>query len=258
MDIVLCATQRCGSTLILEDMRNSGVLGKPEEWFVPWTPEKADVNWQEALASVQKRATGENGVSAIKVMANQLHKVDECLSTFIKPSDASYFPHFAEAFKEAKWVWLKRNDIVSQAISRVMALQTGINHATGKADDKHFAGNLAKGYNPKYNEGTVYRYGAILRQSTAITLENLAWQKFFESHGITPHVMIYEDVIRDPDMGHLDVFAEMVGLSEKPAHTERKMVKMGNEKNKNWRERFYVDAARNNFLPPNPPAKKQG
>jgi LPS sulfotransferase NodH len=30
-EIILCATQRCGSTMVIEDMRNTGVLGMPEE-----------------------------------------------------------------------------------------------------------------------------------------------------------------------------------------------------------------------------------
>lgn len=252
MDIVLCATQRCGSTLIVEDMRNTSVLGKPEEWFVPWDPEKEGVNWGEALASVERRATGENGKSAIKVMANQLFPVESCLTGVVSPRDSGEFPHFAAAFEGAQWVWLKRRDVVSQAISRIMAMQTGINHATGKAEDDHFAGNLAKGYDPNYNAGAVYRYGAILRQVTAITLENLAWQRFFESQKITPVEMVYEEVIRDDDMGHLDVFAGMVGLTDRPERKPRAMVKVGNQKNKNWRERFFQDAAKNNYMPAKP------
>ena len=64
--------------------------------------------------------------------------------------------------------------------------------------------------------------------------------------------MIYEEVIRDDDMGHLDVFAGMVGLTDRPERKPRAMVKVGNQKNKNWRERFFQDAAKNNYMPAKP------
>lgn len=255
MDIILCATQRCGSTLIVEDMRNTGVLGQPEEWFLPWDPSKEN-DWNKALMGVHKRATGENGVSAVKVMANQLFNIDACLSNTIEPTPSGDFPHFAATFKDAKWVWLRREDIVFQAISRLLAQQTGINHATANAEDEHFAGNLAKGYNTNYNERAEYRYGALLRFATAITIENLAWKRFFSSHGITPLELVYEDVIQDPDIGHLDMLASLIGQTEKPPREPRKMVKLGNKKNENWHNRFFKDAAKNNYMPPNPRARK--
>lgn len=252
MDIVLCATQRCGSTLILEDMRNSGVLGFPEEWFIPWTPDKENADWQEALASVTKRATDDTGVSAVKIMANQLFALEGCLSTFVAAEAEASFPHVAAAFKDASWVFLRRQDVVSQAISRVMAQQTGINHAVGKADDAHFAGNLALGYDTNYNTMTQYRYGAILRHVSAIVLENLAWEEFFKSNGISPLCLVYEDVIKDKDMGHLDLLARSIGLQDAPPRRERAMVKLGNERNRKWRERFFRDAVKNRFMPPIP------
>lgn len=233
-------------------MRNTGVLGQPEEWFIPWDPRKADHDWKAALQSVEKRASGENGVNAVKIMANQLFRVDGCLSSFITPKPTGDFPHLAAAFDGAFWVWLRREDVVFQAISRLMAQQTGINHATGRADDKHFAGNLARGYDSSYNAGTQYRYGAILRHVTAITLENLAWKRFFAGHGITPLELVYEQVIDDPAMTHLDLMARGIGQIEPPERQPRRMVKLANEKNAKWYDQFYRDAAEHRFLPPNP------
>ncbi|SEL91956.1 LPS sulfotransferase NodH [Roseivivax marinus] len=247
MDIILCATQRCGSTLVIEDMRNTGVLGQPEEWFIPWDPGKTDLNWEEHLTSVQSRATGDNGVSAIKIMANQLDPVDRCLATFLKADREGEFAHVATAFPQARWVWLRRNDVVSQAISRIMAQQTGINHATAKPEDAHFSGNMMRGYNPNYNKNAVYQYDAILSHVTAITLENLVWQRFFESQGISPLKLTYEDVILDDTMSHLDTFAELAGVATPVPKTPRKMVKVGNSRNSEWRERFLRDAAKKNF-----------
>ena len=235
--------------MVIEDMRNTGVMGTPEEWFVPWSPEKKDVNWQDALASVRKRATGDNGVTAIKVMANQLHDVEQCLATFRDTQSEGTFPRFHDAFRDAQWIKLTRRDVVAQAISRVMSRQTGINHATANADDDHFAGNLQAGYDKTYNANAMYRYGAILREVAAISLENLAWDRFFETHGITPHEFLYENIAQDDDMTHLDVIARMIGHAAPLTKMPRKLVKLANQRNKNWRTRFYADAAARKFKP---------
>ncbi len=246
-DIVLCATQRCGSTMVVEDMRNTGVMGQPEEWFIPWDPAKNTTNWEKALSSVRKRATGENGVLAIKVMANQLYNVDACLKTFIGGPDGECCSRVAKEFENAVWVKLTRRDIVGQAISRVMSRQTGINHATAAAEDAHFAGNLQAGYQKDYNKGTVYRYGAILRETTAITLENLAWDRFFAANQISFKEIFYEDIADDTYMSHLDVIAEMAGIDGPIPKFRRKLVKLANGKNRKWRNQFFADAAARNF-----------
>lgn len=249
MQIILCATQRCGSTMIIEDMRNTGALGHPEEWFVPWDPQKTQVNWHQAFAGIQKRASGDNGVMAVKVMANQLHNIDACLTEVFAADPELEFGHFARAFKDAKWVKITRRDTVAQAVSRLMAKQTGINHATAHPDDTHFAGNLARGYDEDYNRKTIYRYETLLNYVTAIVLENLAWSRFFASHSITPIELIYEDVAKDSEMTHLDAIAGLIGLEVEPERQPRTMVKMGNSRNRDWRERFFHDAAANRFLP---------
>ncbi|MEO1043122.1 MAG: Stf0 family sulfotransferase [Pseudomonadota bacterium] len=242
--IVLCATQRCGSTMVIEDMRNTGKLGNPEEWFVPWDPEKTDIDWNAQLDGVFNRATGETGIVAIKVMANQLAKVDRCLSGQPEPTES--FEYFYRIFADAVWVKISRRDVIYQAISRLMARQTGINHATKEQNDEHFAGNLLKGYDPKYNDRTKYKYDAILYEINSITLENLAWTAFFEQYGIKPFNLVYEEFSADPNMIHLDVMAEAIGLS-KIDKKQRKMVKVGNSKNKEWHQQFLSDVSAKNF-----------
>ncbi len=246
-DIVLCATQRCGSTMVIEDMRNTGVMGMPEEWFVPWDPEKSNENWSNSFQSVRKRATGENGVMAIKVMANQLYKVDGCLSTFIDTDAEGIYPHFVAAFSGAAWIKITRRDVVSQAISRVMSRQTGINHATANEDDEHFAGNLKTGLKSNYNQNTKYKYGAILREVASISLENLAWERFFVTNNISATEIFYEDIADDDGMIHLDIIAGQAKIDSTFVRTERKLVKMANEKNRLWHNRFFKDAASKNF-----------
>jgi LPS sulfotransferase NodH len=233
--------------MIVEDLRNIGVLGNPEEWFVPWSQPKDDMDYRAALSAIRKRATGENGIASIKVMANQLLDIEDGLQTYLKPKPGPRFFRFHNAFKDAKWVRIQRRNVVAQAISRVMAQQTGINHATGTAGQDHFAGNLLRGYSDEYNQGAKFNYNAILREATSITLENIAWDQFFRDFEIDPLVLTYEQVAKDPKMTHLDLIAELMGLDETPDSKPRTMVKVGNQRNKDFEKQFMMEAAENKY-----------
>ncbi len=236
--IILCATQRCGSTLVVEDMRNSGQLGNPEEWFISWDPDNSTRNWQEQLTGVLDRATDSFGTAAVKVMANQLPSIDRCLSG---QSEATpQFDNFYKAFSKAIWIRLFRGNVVYQSISRIMSRQTGINHATKSLNEEHFAGNLLKGYADDYNDGTKYSFNEILKEIVAINIENLVWQDFFDRHLIKPLELQYEYVSNDKDMKHIDQMGALINrhhLQKLP----RKMVKLGNQTNDEWYHRFMSD-----------------
>lgn len=233
--------------MIVEDMRNSGVLGHPEEWFVPWGKKQGDRDYRTELNAIKRRATGANDVASIKVMANQLLDIEQGLMSFLKPTPGPRFFRFHTSFKNAVWVRIRRRNIVAQAISRVMAQQTGINHATGTAEQDHFAGNLLKGYSEDYNQKTKFNYDAILREATSITLENVAWDQFFRDFDIDPLVLTYEDFSIDANMTHLDQMAGLVGLEEVPDRKPRTMVKVGNKRNIDFEKQFMREAAENKY-----------
>lgn len=240
-NIILCATQRCGSTMICEDMWNTGVLGRPEEYFIPWDPARTDVNWAEAWQSIGRRAASPNGVWAIKVMANQLPLVEGCIQQFQPPGEllgqASLYPAFRQLFKDALWVFIVRDDLVGQAISQVISRQTGVNHATAKADDEHFAGNLMRGYQGEYNAKVQFNHHALKRRMWAVTRENAIWRAFFKQHGIKPLTLRYEDVVNDFP-GYLHALAGHAGLPLEASPPPRKLVQLANQVNKEWRDRL--------------------
>ena len=232
--------------MIVEDMRNTGVLGVPEEWFIPWNPNDLDIDWKRDLAEIRTRASGQNGVMSVKVMANQLHNIEECLKFVVNPSSGPLFFRFHTVFANASWVWIRRTDIVGQAVSRFMAEQTGINHATDAAD--HFAGNLMIGGDrTTYNQDAQYNYDAILQECAAITRETTVWKEFFRAFNIKPLILIYEDVINDNEMLHLDAISAMIGNPVELTKAERTIKKLGNSRNSDFIKRFHHEA-RSDFL----------
>ncbi len=240
-NIVLCATQRCGSTLLCEDMRNTGVLGQPEEYFIPWNPNKANRDWQDLLQKMLRARSTENCVFAVKVMANYLPNVDGCMATFVKPRNTSrFFCHFRELFADALWVFVTREDVGKQAISQVIAQQTGVSHATRSKQDNHFAGKLMKGYRDDYNKDVAYDFLALKAKIDNIVRENMLWRRFFEEWDIDPVILRYEEVVKTFP-AHLQTIAKGIGLELEGPFEQRKMVRLSNKINKDWYRRLTDD-----------------
>lgn len=195
--IILCATQRCGSTMIVEDLRNTNVMGKAEEYFIPWLPEK-DIDWVENFQSILKRSKTVNGVSVIKVMANQLKNIEACLEkSSLEPDVYGIFPYVRRLFKDAKFIRIKRDSIARQAISRVIAKKTGVNHALHNNDADYKPGNLLKENEASYSQNIKYNNEDIDAEVINISKESLLWDETLRSWNVnSPLELHYEQVCR--------------------------------------------------------------
>lgn len=241
--IIICATQRSGSTMVVEDMRNTQVLGNPEEYFIPWDPENDSVDWLNCLESIAKRASSSNGVVAIKVMSNQLSKIEQCLENvgYVGQESAGgegVFPRFRALTKNARYIHIRRDNILRQAISRSMSRQTGINHAVPKSEDEHFAGNLLKGYSEGYNEKATYRHQELEAEMFNIVNENIRWEAFYSHWSINnPLTLRYEELCKNGTL-YLNRISRFVEVGIEQTGTERKMVQLSNKKNEQWYESY--------------------
>lgn len=239
VDIVICATQRCGSTMFIEDMFNTGVLGRPEEYFIPWKQGSWEIRTPAALARIRGRGTTDNGVFGVKIMADHLAGVEWCLGKArLRAGMRGDYPRVRATFADAIWVRLRREDIILQAISREMARQSQSPHATRIGEDGHFAGGVTPGLSADYNASLVYRGPALQSRYQEILRENFVWDRFFASQEITPLEFTYEQVVADKALTHLDVLAERAGVAGPLVKKPRKLVKLGNAVNDAWKERF--------------------
>ena len=234
IDLVLAATQRCGSTMILEDMRNAHVFGVPEEYFIPWYKSEKIVHIERELNSIVRKSKGENGFSSVKIMADQLQCIERKLIESSTIGATQFLPNVAQLFKDSKWIYIKRNDTLRQAISRHMSTETKVNHATQNKDDNHFAGNLLQGYSSSYNRDARYDFQKIKRHCQNIVLENIIWSNFFSNNSICPLVLSYEDLCAQDNCDYLNLISRHVGIDfavEKDSLPRRRMVKLSNKKN---------------------------
>lgn len=220
--------------MVCEDMRNIGLLGLPREHFIRWHIDET-LNWSARLTDRKADMLTPNGVAASKIMADQMVIIDACLAPGRPRS--GFKEGFAKAFEGAHFVHLSRHDRVRQAISRMVASQTKINHATAHKDDEHFAGNIVKGYDGSYGKDVEFRFENLHYQLAEIEMEHLMWADFFRTNDIVPQTLIYEDYA-DNARPALKEMAAAVGVTLPAKLPKRKLVRLSNEVNERLYKQF--------------------
>lgn len=165
----ICSTPRCGSSLICEALLVSKLAGAPTEYFDANVQANFYKHWdigsqEEYLAKLLKTKTGPNGVFGSKAHFNQY---DRCFGVDQVPS----------RFPNLRYVWIKRNNTLEQAVSYALAIQT----------EKWSSSQLGNGAVP------VYKFDQIDSLVKRIESEQAKWASFFELHSIEPLLIVYEE-----------------------------------------------------------------
>jgi LPS sulfotransferase NodH len=136
----------------------------------------------------------------------------------------------APYLQKARFIYIRRNDLLGQAISYEIASQTG------KWGSKESA-----------SRRPVYDADAIERRMVNIAQQNMAWTLFFAKHRVEKVDVFYEEFIKDKekcinDIGNKiapEFKLELPERKPKPSelHIQRNVV------NDDWRERFLAEKA---------------
>lgn len=252
--IIICATARCGSTLLCKELEATGVLGQPKEYYIQAkqvTAEKAPIFWQNII----QKASSENAVFAIKVMQSQwlvaetihqyLAQPPSLLATRLKQLKqiASFsknnieMDNFYSFYKEATWIFLRRKDKLYQAISREMARQTKVCHIIKPgASSANIGKALDWEQSSNYNQAAIYKAAALLTHLKEIEQEEQAWLAFFKQYKIQPLSLNYESLLTSKD--YLTALAQRVSVELKGQPREMPLMQVRNELNDEWATRF--------------------
>lgn len=116
--IVIASTPRCGSHMLGHAMWQTSQFGFPLEYLNPrnlsvWRKRFCSRNVADTLSAIERKRTSPNGVFGIKIHYSQLRQLGGFAGL------AEYFPH-------ACYVLLSRADVLMQAVSYSVALQTGV------------------------------------------------------------------------------------------------------------------------------------
>ena len=176
--IIFCATQRSGSTMIVDDFQNAtGRVGTETEAFYHLAIKRGIQDWPKALEIVQYHRQGE-AIFFDKFMFPFLPILSNMMASEGVPNSTDCFAKF---FASAIWVYIRRANILEQTVSKYIAETLGIWDAATAIDDFNAAMNFDVNLARKYMRGLIK--------------EDARWLGFFKRHDIKPIQIFYEDAV---------------------------------------------------------------
>lgn len=187
--LIVCATPRTGSTLLCALLAASGTGGRPESWYRAEDRAEYETDWGVApgdaagfLAAAMRAGTDTGGTFGLRVQAPTLAPMLAELRGLVGP-----LPDLAvmqTAFGHCDFVFMRREDDVAQAISRLKAEVSQVWHLDGT--------ETAPRGEASYD---AERLDAFRAEAAA---GNAAWETWFAANGITPERLVYERFTTDP------------------------------------------------------------
>src|SRR5262245_17621088 len=170
---VICTVPRAGSNFFGQLLSSTGVLGHPLEYFNgPGRRELTDPSYpddpREQVERILTMGRTPNGIYGVKLFAPQFREVEDRI-------------WLSRDLPNLHFIFLRRQDVLGQAISWARALQTQQYRAT---------------QSPRGDAS--YDRALILEQIRQIVVEYSQWSAYFARTGISPLEIRYEDLLDDP------------------------------------------------------------
>jgi LPS sulfotransferase NodH len=194
---LICATPRTGSSLLCGLLDSTGVAGHPESWFrrqderefaARWgiaDPSDGTFGYASYFGAAVTAGSTANGVFAARIMWGTMEEVTAHLAPVYPDQAGSASGLLTAAFGRARFVYLRRGDVVAQAVSLLRAEQTGVWFET--ADERQ---------EPTAEPG--FDFGQVRELVRQIKDDNAAWEAWFAAEGAQPCQVLYEEVDADP------------------------------------------------------------
>jgi LPS sulfotransferase NodH len=235
---VICSIQRSGTHFLGAALENTGIAGSPDEYLIcdqdgnlqNESGHLAELFGQKSLEEfrelVFELGSTPNNVFGITIMWNYFHKILRSyrqLPQYQGLKDADLLDALLE---NPKYIWLTRRDKVRQAVSWAKASQTGVwRHPKG-------AGHTRR-REPKFDFVLIDHF---YRQ---ILIGEEGWANFFESFGIKPLRIVYEDAVESYEKTVLTVLNYLeIPLPESLSLGQHKLQKQADELNEKWTDRY--------------------
>ena len=270
---LVCATPRSGSTLICKALTQTGVAGRPEEYFealrhsgLPRRPEEyftgagdpsivehlrergvesqppprsplwGRTTYDEYLAWAMRQGTTDNGVFGAKLMWGYFRDFESLLRHIPKYRDVPLADLLPAVFPNLRYVRVVRASKVRQAVSLWKAVQTESwsDQPSEDSDDAARYNEAADELRPPLR----FHYKAIDHLIDKLIAEEAFWDAFFEHCGIRPIMVLYENFASDYDTSTLNLL-DRLGL-ERPEAPDLKppLRQQSDDINDDWVRRY--------------------
>jgi LPS sulfotransferase NodH len=266
---LVCSTPRSGSTLVCKALRDTGVAGRPEEYFEalrstgrPRRPEEyfAGVDdrsifdelgdpedggapppaWSRTaydryLDWAMEQGTTDNGVFGAKLMWQYLGDFVGLLRGIPEYRDLPLSELLRAAFPDLTFVRVVRANKIRQAVSLWKAVQTASwSDRDGEAPTEEGYRAFLEEHKPQLR----FHYKAISHLLDQTLAAEASWDAFFEHTRIKPILVLYENFYADYAASTLNIL-DRLGLQPPPDFDpEPQMRQQSDGINDDWARRF--------------------
>jgi LPS sulfotransferase NodH len=270
---LVCATPRSGSTLVCRALTQTGVAGRPEEYFealrhsgrprrpeeyfggttdtsildhltergIGEDPPQGSPMWSRTaydryLAWAMEAGTTPNGVFGAKLMWGYLGDFTSLLRNIPEYRGLPLAELLPAAFRDLTYIRVVRANKVRQAVSLWKAVQT-----LAWSESQDGTGDQTAPYKSFLQEnrpGLLFHYRAIEHLLNQVLAQEAFWDTFFEHIRVKPILVLYENFAAEYATS-AERLLERLGL-ELPAdaHLEPPLRQQSDSVNDDWVKRF--------------------
>ena len=231
---VICAVQRSGSFLLCEALKNTGLAGFPEQYFLhgegwednEWARQHGVISRRDYLNLVFEQGTSSNRVFGTKIMWNDFHKMLKSLQQLTEHKDLDAPELMASLFPNIHYIWIVRRDKIRQAVSWAKAGQTDV-HA------------WPKGETPVSKREPAFDFEFIDLLYSLIVEGEAGWQSFFEACEVQPFKVEYEELVEAYEPTAIRILDYLiVSYPKNLVFGERSLQKQADALNEEWVQKY--------------------
>jgi LPS sulfotransferase NodH len=233
---MLCTSPRSGSTLLCGLLNQSGVAGRPASYFRPesipeyakgWGVRLEENSWDKKyIKAVLKESANESRYGGLRIMWSNFPAFKTRLKELYPMVDNDR-ALLLDSLGVNKYVYLYRNNKLAQAVSLVIAKQTGLWHLNSDGSDRE---------KDESKSQLKYSYDEISEELQMLKDEALGWEVWFQTNRIQPLMLEYEDLAANPK-GALEEILTFIDV-DRASVVDVGTKKMANALNKEWIDRY--------------------
>ena len=240
---LICSTPRTGSTLLCGLLESTEVAGRPESYFRQPDEQSWAARWgivrspdgvfeyAEYVRAALASGRTEKGVFAARIMWGTLDRVVDKLGAVYPALTGADIDLLNRAFGHTRFVYLKRDDVLAQAVSWYRAEQTNVWFEIDQSESE------------QPEQEPCFDFDQICKLVQVIDGHNAAWRAWFASVGIQPHLVRYEDLAADP-IGVTCGILDFLKLELPPGRKiQTRHRRLANELNAQWIDRYRAEQA---------------
>lgn len=247
---IIFATQRSGSTLLCEALRNTQVAGNPAEFFTQSIVSRLSQQWElpadERAAYLQKVheiGTTPNGVFGFKLIWPYFGYCLDVLRQIEGNERLSDDDLLKSAFPAYHAVMITRRDKVRQAISFWRALHTKKwqqVHPLYELTEKLYRAATQRPEPTSGSEPTAFDFQEVEKCLDVIMDNEKEMQSYFASHDIHPFTVVYEDFVDAYEETALQLLDYLhIPVPQNLSFVARRLIKQANDQTEDWVRQYH-------------------